>query len=475
MSVRSSLRLSVALVTSALLSGCILFPPFFPPFGQSALTVENATDQDWVLSVTSDFPTTFAIPAGETGEVNLYAGSPQTVELLDVECAEVADLEWDDSFIGVRIGPDATLTGLEESTADGELSTFVEFFECGFGAFGAEPMSGAPLPDSGGTLLVAGADGSAWTLDAATAALEPITTSEAFSDGEHTLSPDGTGIAFARFSMSGSQGIFVAAADGTDERLLVEDGASPAWSPDGSRIAYLSTDPFAGASALSVVVVETGETIELAEGAMTLRWSPDGSRIAFISGDPMMAMDPFDMPPSELRTVDADGSGLETLAEATPFASAPAWSPDGTMIAFMAPGGGGGTDPFGAAPPVIQVHDLASGVTRTVAEVDDSAATDPAWSPDGSRLAFAVSGAEIFQTTGSIGVVSAAGGDVELLGTLEAYYLRPIWSPDGAWIATTRSVGMDPASTLVAVSVDGGGEVILATGVSFAAEWRSPR
>jgi Tol biopolymer transport system component len=454
------------------LSACILFPPWFPipPIGEQSLVVENATDEDWVLSVTSDFPTTFAIPAGETGEVELYAGAPATVELLDLECAEVADLVWEESFTGVRIGPDASLTGLEEIEEQG-LTTFVEYFECagGFG-FGQAPEAVDPLPGGVGTLLLGGADGRAWSLDVATAELTQISSGEAFGDVEHSWSADGTQIAFSRLSEVGTSSIYVAAADGTDERLLVEDAASPAWSPDDARIAYRNTDPFAGASALWTIDVDTGETLELAEQATGPRWSPDGTRIAFISGDPS-SFDPFDMPPAELRIVNADGTGLQTLAESAPFAPAPAWSPDGTLIAFNAPSDGDG-DPF-TQPLTIQIYDFARGEARTLVDVDGASATEAAWSPDGTRLAFTVSDIGMLETTGSLGMVAAGGGEIQQIGTLEdAYYLSPVWSPDEAWIAAARTVGAEMTSSLIAIRSDGGEEVVLAEGVTYAAAWR---
>jgi len=455
-----------------MLSGCGLFLPFpFPAMGDESLIVENATDQDWVLSVTSDFPTAFAIPAGETGEVLLYAGTPTTIELLDLECAEVADLAWDESFIGVRIGQAATLTGLEE-TQPQALTTFLEYYECGLG-FAEAPAAVDPLPDGAGTLLVVGGDGSAWALDVATAKLSPISSAPQFGEGEHTWSADGTQLAFSRFSETGTSSIYVASADGTDARLLVGDAASPAWSPDGTRLAYLNTDPFGGGSALTIVDIATGDSVELAEGATGPRWSPDGTRIAFISAD-LKTVEPIEMTPAELRIVNADGSGLRTLAEAAPFAPAATWSPDGTLLAFTALSeGANGGDPL-SQPTVIRVYDLASGELRTVAVVDGASATEPAWSPDGSRLVFSLSSTGMFQTTASLGLVAAGGGEIERIGTLDdGYYMSPIWSPDRASIAAVRSVGLEVSSSLVAFRLDGSGEVVLATGVVHAAAWRA--
>ena len=80
----------------------------------------------------------------------------------------------------------------------------------------------------------------------------------------------------------------------------------------------------------------------------------------------------------------------------------------------------------------------------------------------------------MFESSGSIGVVSAAGGAAAQVGTLDdAYYAGPIWSPDGAWIVAARMVGAQVTSELVALPVDGGEEISLATGVMYAAAWRA--
>src|SRR6266516_1234588 len=107
----------------------------------------------------------------------------------------------------------------------------------------------------------------------------------------------------------------------------------PAWSPDGSKIAFQS-DRYANAQQpLDIFVMNAADGSGVAQLTAVLytdaqpAWSPDGTKIAFVSdrdgSDEIYVMNA------------ADGSNPVRLTNNLVFDEAPAWSPDGSKIAFM--------------------------------------------------------------------------------------------------------------------------------------------
>ena len=177
-------------------------------------------------------------------------------------------------------------------------------------------------------------------------------------------------------------------------------------------------------------------------------WSPDGGRIAYFEGwgaDTLMVMD-------------ADGSNRipVTTASTFPFGSRPTWSPGGTQIAFVTNNPGSPVS-IQADIVVINLDTLTETVISQPADfggvLADADEIEPAWSPDGARIAFAgvrletfldpVTGDPIQGAQWEIASVNPDGSGEQILsagapGTDRANFLEedraPAWSPDGSML-----------------------------------------
>ncbi|MGP4009045.1 serine hydrolase [Streptomyces sp. 4N124] len=230
----------------------------------------------------------------------------------------------------------------------------------------------------------------------------------------------------------------------------------PALSPDGERIVYvlrtsdLDTDRIA--HNLWLVPGATGEARQLTRGNsdQAPAWSPDGTRIAFLRADGTTA---------QLWQLPADGGEAERLTTLPLGAGAPVWSPDGTRIAFSAPVDIT-ADPDTARPtppgrPVVidrldyqtdgdglvgdvrqhlHVLDLTTGACRRITD-GDWYASRPAWSPDGRKLAFTAATAPNADLTAHAATHVVAVDDVaavpQRVGFADGRAATAEWTPDG--------------------------------------------
>jgi Tol biopolymer transport system component len=211
-------------------------------------------------------------------------------------------------------------------------------------------------------------------------------------------------------------------------------GSSPAWSPDGRRLAFVRGD--------GVYVVRRDGTrmirVARRDDPGTPAWSPDGRRLAFVL-------------PGELRLVDAGGRRERVLARGAGSGTSASWSPDGRRIAYsgrrgvsVVPSRGGRSrlvgrefvapawSPDGRAIAAVRegtpreaglfLLDPRTGKCRRLTRGTD---TQPAWSPDGRRLAFR-RGVLI----GDVYVVGVTGGRPRnVTGTPRLDEREPAWRP----------------------------------------------
>jgi Tol biopolymer transport system component len=193
-------------------------------------------------------------------------------------------------------------------------------------------------------------------------------------------SPNGREIVFL-----GECGITIATATGTHRRCVGLDGVDLSWSPDGSRLVFERNTPDDYTLQIATRDGRVLTTIPITVGFPGYpAWSPLGDRIAFGAsysangGEP----DPYD-----IYAIRPDGTALEHLTTGRALDDQPNWSPDGKRILFIRNGYQLWVmDADGSNQRKLLV------VRRGNAVADETTAT-AVWSPDGTKIAYALPGA----------------------------------------------------------------------------------
>lgn len=152
------------------------------------------------------------------------------------------------------------------------------------------------------------------------------------SAAEIAWSPDGRSLAFELPGKVQGVDLYTIRSDGSDRRLVLKNAQAPAWSPDGERLLVVrdvctdySSDCILYDRRVDLYTVrpdgsEVRHVAREPNGAWSPAWSPDGKRIAFLTDS------------GGLYLVDADGRHKHRLRGA--FGNDLSWSPDGSRIVF---------------------------------------------------------------------------------------------------------------------------------------------
>ena len=314
--------------------------------------------------------------------------------------------------------------------------------------------------------------------------------------GGISVSPDGGAILYqvTRYDIKANKG-------NTDLYLVPTKGGNPlqlttspsgdwngCWSPDGKRIAFLSTR--AGKPQVFVINVDGGEARQLTDmenGCSFLSWSPDGKYLAFCSDvklektlherypdlpeanamifDDLMIRHWTEWKDEKYRhlfimPVDGGeprdlmpGEKYETPLKPFGGGSQIGWSPDGTEIAYTSkkvPDYEWSTDSD------IYLVDIATGKTRNITDGMDGFDKDPLYSPDGKWIAFHSMERPGFEADRNrLMLYNRRTGDIiELSKTLDQWVGNTVWAPDSK--SLYFQAGDKGTEQLYRISVPGG-------------------
>ena len=274
---------------------------------------------------------------------------------------------------------------------------------------------------------------------------------ETISDAH--IAPDGKQVAYTVTSIDKQKNrrdsaIWVVAVDGrSGPRRLTAEGvssSSPRWSPDGLRLAFVSTRSTGAAAAddppraqVWILTFAGGEAqvlTHLKNGAGAFQWSPDGKRLVVVSRSG---------PSDNVKASDRKSDVRHYTHISYKFNDTGWYDDKRSHLWVVNAGAGGGVVDTGAGGGVVDaaagggVVDAAKGDAKQITSGDDWNDTDPQWSPDSTRIAF------VSDRTGKeydggenkdVWVISADGGPLTKISDHEFADTMPRWSPDGKQI-----------------------------------------
>lgn len=252
--------------------------------------------------------------------------------------------------------------------------------------------------------------------------------------------PGGQAFAYTAWGESGTRDIYLQDVRGGLAINLTHhpaDDQYPAWSPDGQRLVFVANREQLDRDALYLLHVYTGQVQRLAtddQGFGYSAWSPDGHMLAYWAG-PGSAGTVYlrDMITGETRPAASDVTAFFPVV----------WSPDSRWLVYY-------TRRLLDGRHNVFALDVHSG-ERWLMAYGGARIENPAWSPDEASL--------VYQTDrlGSMDIFRldlSTGHQDNLTADFDWHCLDPAWSPDGTWLAFTLS---DPWSdTIILMDMEGG-------------------
>ncbi len=309
------------------------------------------------------------------------------------------------------------------------------------------------------------------------------------------ISPDGTKVAYVVRKTNWEENAFdneiwLADVRSGPGRVFTQGQKSsdaPAFSPDGSSLAFLSDRD--GKRQIYVMSLSGGESRRLTsgeEGVTRFAYSHDGGRIAFLAPDPKteamkerqklygeVTIEDEATNPRHLHVIDVNRGTLKQLTSGTFVVGDFDWSPDDAEIAFDF---SQSSDPSFGATVNISVVDVKAGTVRPLVS-QEGPDSNPRYSPDGKQIAFSTTmgeAASYYYRNSLVAVIDAAGaGPVKpILSSFDEDPQLVAWTRAGIFISANQKTeaalfSLDPV-TRVATRVAPGSPV--ATGFSFSAD-----